>query len=164
MRPVEIFQFVMKKGDSWFVTLGRTIGILCTVSIILTLSAGVISRYVFNRPFFWTDEVARILLIWSIFIGAAMGFRKGTSTAHIGMDYFVSLLPKKSKKIAVKLGWLVNLFFCVLILIIGISFFIQTISFRTAALDISKGFIYICLPIFGILMLVFLINQFIDRE
>ena len=164
MKTVDIFQFVMKKGDSWLSTLGRTIGILCTVLIILTLSAGVISRYVFNRPFFWTDEVARILLIWSIFIGAAMGFRKGTSTAHIGMDYFVSLLPQKPKKIAVRLGWLINMFFCVLILIIGISFFIQTISFRTAALDISKGFIYICLPIFGILMLVFLINQFIDRE
>ena len=164
MNPVEIFQFVMKKGDSWFNTLGRTIGIICTISIILTLAAGVISRYVFNRPFFWTDEFARILLIWSIFIGAAMGFRKGTSTAHIGMDYFVSLLPQKPKKIAVRLGWLVNMLFCVLILIIGISFFIQTISFRTAALDISKGFVYICLPIFGILMLVFLINQFIDRE
>ena len=163
MKTIDIFQFVMKKGDSWFVTLGRMIGILCTVSIILTLSAGVISRYVFNRPFFWTDEVARILLIWSIFIGAAMGFRKGTSTAHIGMDYFVSLLPEKAKKIAVKFGWLVNMFFCLMILIVGISFFIQTISFRTAALDISKGFVYVCLPIFGVMTLVFLINQLIDR-
>lgn len=163
MKTIDIFQFVMKKGDSWFVTLGRMIGILCTVSIILTLSAGVISRYVFNRPIFWTDEVARILLIWSIFIGAAMGFRKGTSTAHIGMDYFVSLLPEKAKKIAVKFGWLVNMFFCLMILIVGISFFIQTISFRTAALDISKGFVYVCLPIFAIMTLVFLINQLIDR-
>ena len=163
-KTVEIFQFVMKKGDSWFVTLGRTIGILCTVSIILTLSAGVISRYVFNQPFFWTDEFARILLIWSIFIGAAMGFRKGASTAHIGMDYFVSLLSKKPKKIALGFMWMVNMFFCILILFIGISFFIRTITFRTSALDISKGFIHICLPIFGILMLVFLINQLIDRE
>ncbi|UCG64918.1 MAG: TRAP transporter small permease [Deltaproteobacteria bacterium] len=163
MKPVDIFQFVMKRGDSWLSTIGRMIGILCTVSIILTLSAGVISRYVFNQPFFWTDEFARILLIWSIFIGAAMGFRKGTSTAHIGMDYFVSLLPQKAKKVAVRFGWLVNMLFCVLILMIGTIFFIQTISFRTAALDISKGFIYVCLPIFGIMTLVFLINQFLDR-
>ncbi len=163
MKIIDIFQFAMKKGDSWLSTLGRMIGIFCTVSIILTLSAGVISRYVFNRPFFWTDEVARILLIWSIFIGAAMGFRKGTSTAHIGMDYFVSRLPQRAKKIAVRFGWLANMFFSVLMLIIGISFFIQTISFRTAALDISKGFIYVCLPIFGIMTLVFLINQLIDR-
>ncbi len=163
MKAFDIFQFAIKKVDIWLNTLGRMIGILLTVSIILTLSAGVISRYIFNRPFFWTDEVARILLIWSIFIGAALGFRKGTSTAHIGMDYFVSRLPQKIKKIAVRFGWLMNMFFCVLILIIGTRFFIQTISFPTAALEISKGFIYICLPIFGIMMLVFLINQLIDR-
>ncbi len=163
MRTVERFQFVMKIGDSWLGTLGRIIGIVCTVSIILTLSAGVISRYVFNRPFFWTDEFARILLIWSIFTGAAMGFRKGSSTAHIGLDFFISLLPQKLKIIAERFGWLINMFFCVLILIIGTMFFIQTISFRTAALDISKGFIYVCLPVFAIMTLVFLINQFLDR-
>jgi len=163
MKTFDIFQFVMKKGDAWLNTLGRMIGILLTVLIILTLSAGVISRYVFNQPFFWTDEVARIFLVWSIFIGAAMGFRKGTSTDHIGMDYFVSLLPQKAKKIAVRFGWLVNMFFCGLILIIGTRFFIQTISFPTAALEISKGFIHICLVIFGIMMLVFLITQLIDR-
>ena len=153
----------LKKFDSWLNFLGRTMGILLTVLIIFTLSAGVISRYVFNRPFFWTDEVARILLIWSIFIGAALGFRKGAPTSHIGMDFFVSLLPKKLMVIAEKIKWLVNAFFCLAILIIGTSFFIQTISFRTAALDISKGFIYVCLPIFAIMTLIFLINLLIDR-
>ena len=163
MKALDIFQFAIKKVDIWLNTFGRMIGILLTTAIILTLSAGVISRYIFNQPFFWTDEVARILLIWSIFIGAALGFRKGTSTAHIGMDYFVSRLPPKTKKIAVGFGWLINMFFCVLILIIGTRFFFQTISFPTAALEISKGFIHVCLVIFAIMMLVFLINQLIDR-
>jgi TRAP-type C4-dicarboxylate transport system permease small subunit len=163
MSAFDIFQFAIKKVDIWLNTLGRMVGILLTISIIVTLSAGVISRYMFNQPFFWTDEVARIFLVWSIFIGAALGFRKGTSTAHIGMDYFVSQLPRKAKKIAIRFGWLMNMFFCVLILIIGTRFFIQTISFPTAALEISKGFIHVCLVIFGIMMLVFLINQLIDR-
>ena len=163
MKTSEIFQFVMKKGDFWLNLLGRMIGILCTGAIILTLSAGVISRYLFNRPFFWTDEVARILLIWSIFIGAAMGFRKGSATAHIGMDYLVSLLPQNFKKIAERFRWLVNTLFSLLILVVGILFFIQTITFRTAALDISKGYIYACLPLFAIMALVFLLNQYKDR-
>ena len=163
MKKVEVFQRLIKKGDSLLGSLGCMIGILCTLSIILTLSAGVISRYVFNNPFFWTDEVARILLIWSIFIGAAMGFRKGSTTAHIGLDFFVSLFPQKLQKIAKRFQWLMNIFFCVLMLIIGTSFFIQTISFRTAALDISKGFIYVCLPLFAIMTLIFLVNEYFDR-
>lgn len=164
MKAFEYLKSSVNKSDIFFNFLGKTIGILLTVAIILTLSAGVISRYIFNRPFFWTDEVARILLIWSIFIGAAMGFRKGTSTSHIGMDYFVSLLPEKTKKIAIRFEWLVNVFFCVLIFIISTMFFIQTITFRTAALDISKGYIYICLPIFAIMTFVFLINQILNRK
>lgn len=163
MKTVENLKSAMKKSDLWINRLGRMIGILGTVAIILTLSAGVISRYIFNSPIFWTDEVARILLIWSIFIGAAMGFRKDASTSHIGMDYFVSKLPLKIKKIARRFEWIVNMFFCLLILIIGTMFFIQTISFRTAALDISKGFIYVCLPIFALMTIIFLINRFTDR-
>jgi len=95
---IELFQLAMQKSDSWLNTLGRMIGVLCTIAIILTLAAGVISRYVFNQPFFWTDEVARILLIWSIFIGAAMGFRKGTPTAHIGWIFSSPGFHQKRKR------------------------------------------------------------------
>jgi len=163
MKAIECLKLTINKSDLWLKLLGRMIGIFCTISIILTLSAGVISRYVFNRPFFWTDEVARILLIWSIFIGAAMGFRKGAPTAHIGMDYFVSLFPEKIKRIAVRFERIFNMFFCILMFIIGTSFFIQTITFRTAALDISKGYIYVCLPVFAFMTLIFLINQSSNR-
>ena len=163
MKAVEYLKSTINKSDFLCKSLGRMIGVLCTVLIILTLSAGVISRYVFNKPFFWTDEVARILLIWSIFIGAAMGFRKGASTSHIGLDYFVSLFPEKIKKVAIRFRWIVNVLFCILMFIIGTMFFIQTITFTTAALDISKGYIYICLPIFAIMTFVFLINQSSDE-
>lgn len=163
MKALEYLKITINKSDLFFKRMGRTIGILCTVLIILTLSAGVISRYIFNKPFFWTDEIARILLIWSIFIGAAMGFRKGASTNHIGMDYFISLLPEKPKKIARSFQRIVNIFFCIVMLIIGTNFFIQTITFHTAALEISKGYIYICLPIFALMTLVFLVNQFSDK-
>ena len=163
MKAIQYLKFTINKSDLLLKLIGRMIGVLCTVLIILTLSAGVISRYVFNMPFFWTDEVARILLIWSIFIGAAMGFRKGASTAHIGMDYFVSLFPEKIKRIAVIFKWIVNVFFCILMFVIGTTFFIQTITFRTAALDISKGYIYICFPIFAIMTFVFLINQSVNK-
>ncbi|MBW1699258.1 MAG: TRAP transporter small permease [Deltaproteobacteria bacterium] len=163
MKAVAYLKYIIGKGDFLFNSIGRIIGVLCTVLIILTLSAGVISRYVFDKPFFWTDEVARILLLWSVFIGAAMGFRKGASTVHIGLDYFVSLFPEKLQKPAVIFRWIVNLFFCMLMFVIGTMFFIQTITFRTAALDISKGYIYICLPIFAIMTFVFLINQWSDK-
>ena len=164
MKWIQGVRRLTQRGDAGLSKLGAAIGILCTVAIIGTLSAGVISRYVFNRPFFWTDEVARILLIWSIFTGAAMGFRQESSTRHISMDLFVSLLPAGLKKLAAGFKLLFSIFFGFLMLVIGITFFIQTLSFRTAALDISKGFVYACLPLFALMMLVFLIHRLLDRR
>ena len=71
-------------------------------------------------------------------------------------------LEQAIKKIAEKFEWAANMLFCILMFIIGTIFFVQTISFRTAALDISKGFIYVCLPIFAIVTIIFLINRLLD--
>ncbi|NIX54974.1 MAG: TRAP transporter small permease subunit [candidate division Zixibacteria bacterium] len=154
---------IIKRIASLFHSIGFVLGITLMILMILTLSAGVCTRYVFNRPIFWTDEFARIVLIWSIFIGAALGFRKGSPIDHIRMDFFVSLLPLRLREIADKVAWGVTVFFCLTIVVLGVRFFIQTISFRTAALEISRGYIYISLPIFAIISLGFLFDLWTHR-
>ncbi len=154
---------IIRKIASLFHSIGFVLGITLMILMILTLSAGVCTRYVFNRPIFWTDEFARIVLIWSIFIGAALGFRKGSPIDHIRMDFFVSLLPLRLRNIADKVAWGVTVFFCFTIVVLGVRFFIQTISFRTAALEISRGYIYISLPIFAIISLGFLFDLWTHR-
>src|SRR3977135_690819 len=43
---------------------------------ILVLLAGVISRYVFNRPLTWSDELASILFLWLAMLGAVIALRR----------------------------------------------------------------------------------------
>jgi len=150
---------VAKKIANLFNSIGSVLGLTLMVLMIFTLAAGVCTRYVFNRPLFWTDEFARILLIWSIFIGAALGFGKGSPIDHIGMDFCVSLLPQRLRKIVDGLAWCVTVFFCLTIAVLGARFFMQTISMHTAALEISQGYIHISLPIFAIISLVFLFDR-----
>lgn len=154
---------IIRRIASLFHSIGFVLGITLMILMILTLSAGVCTRYVFNRPLFWTDEFARIVLIWSIFIGAALGFRKGSPIDHIRIDFFVSILPLRLRKIADKVAWGVTVFFCLSIVVLGVRFFIQTISFRTAALEISRGYTYISLPIFAIISLGFLFDLWTHR-
>lgn len=149
---------IVEKIATVFSLVGYVLGIALMILMILTLSAGVFSRFVINRPIFWTDEFARIVLIWGIFIGAALGFRKGSPIDHIRMDYFVSLLPLRLRKITDLVVWSVCVLFCIAIIVVGIGFFVQTISIPTAALEISKGFIYISLPIFAVMSLGFLFD------
>jgi len=149
---------IIEKIASILNSIGRVSGIALMILMILTLSAGVFSRFVFNRPIFWTDEFARIVLIWSIFIGAALGFRKGSPIDHIRIDYFVSMLPLRLRKITDLVVWSVCVLFCIAIIVVGIGFFVKTISIPTAALEISRGFIYISLPIFAVMSLGFLFD------
>lgn len=154
---------IIKKIASIFDSVGFALGIVLMVLMISALSAGVVSRYVFNRPIFWTGEFSRIVLIWTVFIGAALALRKKSPIAHISMDFFVSLLPLRLRTVAGRLVWGVIVFFCLAIIFVGIRFFVQTLSLRTAALGISKGFIHIALPIFAVMSLVFLLNLRLHR-
>jgi Tripartite ATP-independent periplasmic transporters, DctQ component len=43
---------------------------------IVILFGGVVSRYVFNRPLIWSDELASTLFLWLAMLGAVIAFRR----------------------------------------------------------------------------------------
>jgi len=55
----------------------------------LAVMAGVISRYVFNDAFSWTQEFSIWAFTWMIFIGAAMGLRQ---KRHVSVDFLSEAL------------------------------------------------------------------------
>jgi TRAP-type transport system small permease protein len=50
------------------------------------------TRYALNDSAGWTEEIARYLLICTVFIGAAVSVRKNN---HIHVDFFYRILPKR---------------------------------------------------------------------
>lgn len=48
------------------------------------------SRYVLNSSFAWTEEIARYLLMWVTFVGAAVAMRRRT---HIAVEVLHVFLP-----------------------------------------------------------------------
>src|SRR5437899_9652589 len=63
--------------------------ILVSVEI-LVLLAGVVSRYVFNQPLTWTDELASILFLWLAMLGAVIALRRDE---HMRLGVLVALAP-----------------------------------------------------------------------
>ena len=57
----------------------RFLVIILGTVLLGSLSAGVISRYVFNAPIFWSDELALFCLAWITFIGASMSLKAKAS-------------------------------------------------------------------------------------
>jgi TRAP-type transport system small permease protein len=56
----------------------------------LTVLYQFVTRYVFNDSASWTEEIARYLLIGTVFTGAAIGVVKNN---HIQVDFFYRHLP-----------------------------------------------------------------------
>ena len=62
---------------------------------VASINANIFSRYLFNSPILWAEEVATSLFIWTVFVGSAYAYR---THAHLGVDILVKSLPEKAKK------------------------------------------------------------------
>lgn len=63
----------------------------------LTIFYQFFTRYALNDSASWTEEIARYLLICTVYIGAAIGVRKNN---HIQVDFFYRVFPKKVMRVA----------------------------------------------------------------
>jgi len=62
--------------------------------IVTLVFAQVLFRYIFNFSLHWTEELAKYLFVWMTFIGSIGAFK---DRIHIGVDFFVNLLPERYK-------------------------------------------------------------------
>jgi len=72
----------------------NTIAVVSMTTVSLLVFGNVISRYGFSYTPIWSEELSRFLVVWSIFIGVAIGVRKNQ---HIGVDAIIRFLPHKLK-------------------------------------------------------------------
>ena len=55
----------------------EAVGAALVLAEIVILFAGVVSRYGFGSPIFWTDELAAFLFLWLAMLGAVVALRRG---------------------------------------------------------------------------------------
>lgn len=72
---------------------GGVIAALTAMTILYSLS--IVSRYITKTSMPWTDELVRFLFIWSTFLGASIGVKRG---AHLGVSVIQNSLPLRWQK------------------------------------------------------------------
>jgi len=55
-------------------------------AMVVVVSLQVLLRYAFNTSLDWSEDVARLLFVWSIFLAVPLGVKRG---AHIGIELLV---------------------------------------------------------------------------
>jgi tripartite ATP-independent transporter DctM subunit len=66
----------MASLDTGLGTLVEAVAAMLVATEIVILFAGVLARYVCDRPLIWSDELASILFLWLAMLGAVIAFRR----------------------------------------------------------------------------------------
>jgi len=114
------------------------------------VAAQVFFRYVLNHSLFWSEELARYILVWLTFLGATVAYRRGV---HPRIDLFAHRLGPQGTR-AMRIGaHLVAMAFLGMLVVYGAQFAYFVRLQISPALQIPKWTIMLVLPISGMLML-----------
>lgn len=89
-------------------TVFEALGLLCLCAVLLVVLWQVWDRQVLGSTPGWTEETARILMVWIGFLMTALGFREG---AHIALTFVVDRFPPATRRIVEWLSPLLALLF-----------------------------------------------------
>lgn len=144
----------IEKALEWFLVLLMSV-------LVLDVLWQVFSRYVLNSPSSYTDELAGFLLIWVGLIGAAY---VAAHREHLAIDL---LLQRSKPERRYKLEVIIEICiiaFSIIVLIVGgvwLSYTRFYLSVKSSALGLPLGAIYLVLPLSGLLITYFGIDNLI---
>ncbi len=137
----------VKRGAAFLdAAIGRTAEILVAALVVAEtaiLFSGVVSRYVFQRPLVWSDELASILFIWLAMLGAVVAFRRD---AHMRMTAFVEASGPAWRAFFHAAALMAPFVFLVLVLPSAWDYAAEEVAITTPALEISNAFRAAALP------------------
>ncbi|MHB1134697.1 MAG: TRAP transporter small permease [Chloroflexota bacterium] len=139
--------------------LDENLGALALAIMTIVVAASFVLRYAFGQPLFWSNELAGILFIWTIFLGAGPGLRTG---GHLGVDILVNLLPPRPRfylSLAVDV-----LMMAVLVALCYTGWDLTQGSIKmTIALEAPYWIINVAVPVGSALMIVHLLVRLVEK-
>lgn len=143
----------MKKILHFIANLDLYIACTTLVVLILVTFTGVISRYCFNAPYTWGEEVQLFMIVWTIWFAGSASCRYGQ---QICVDMVVDLFPKGFQKVLEVVIYFISVALLFYLFRQGISYVQQLYKTNrtTEILHISRALIYSCVPLCSLLMII----------
>lgn len=136
--------------------------LIATLVLMVALIFGqVVGRYVFQSAPSWTEEFARYIHIFQVWIGAGYAVK---IREHIRVSAFVGMFngtPRKVMDIAATVVWFL---FVGLVAILGTQLVVASFQYGqlSPASQVPIWIVYLAVPLGALSMTVRLIQQFID--
>ncbi|WP_396022682.1 TRAP transporter large permease subunit [Cupriavidus laharis] len=135
---------VLRLADKALGVMSEVPAALLVVAEIGVLFSGVLSRYVLHTPLVWVDELASLLFIWLIMLGAAVAFRRGS---HMRMTALVDAAAPKWRGVFELVATVAALTWLALVAHPAWEFASEEAVVTMPALDISNAWRAAALPL-----------------
>lgn len=143
--------------------LDRLILLICVVLFMLMTVVGtyqILVRYVFKSPSTISEELISYAFAWMSMFAASYIFGKRD---HMRMVFFIEKFSKNNQRIVGIITEIVILLFALGVLVGGGSYITSlSMTQMTPALKISMGYIYLVIPVCGIMTAIYSVLNIID--
>lgn len=149
---------VLKRVERLIDAIVQRAAFAALAGMIAVITLQIVSRVFFNAVS-WSEELARYLLVWTSFLGAAMAWQRGR---HITVDFVVDALPGRLRLAVRAMAIVVSIAFFALVIHYGIRF-MQMQSFQvSASLRIPIRYVFAVIPLTAVLMLYYSVLDLIE--
>ena len=141
---MKALDYLVRHIEEALVALGMAVA-----SVVLFIN--VVLRFGFNSGWEWAEEVARYSIVWIVFIGGSICARKGMHLAVDAVAIRISAAGQRLLRMGVNV---VCFLFCIYLALYGWDMvqLARETGQITAALEIPIYWVYLAIPVGGVLM------------
>ncbi len=145
--------------------LDRVIYAILAVLIVVMLAVGAMQvfwRYVLQNSLSWSEELLRYLYVWVTMLGICMGIRrKGLASISSVADY-IEKKTKIGRDVLAVISFMAQIATFVLLAYFGMKLSISTMKQLSPAMRVSMGYVYMAMPIGGVLAMIYTFDEMAD--
>lgn len=145
--------------------IDRALGAVTAAGVIVTMAAmsivivlQVYFRYIASSPLPWSEEAARYLMVWLVFLGAPAALRTGQ---HVGVTIFRDMSPRLLRLILTVVGEVIVLTLLAYVVYHGYQVTVRNLMQSSPALRIPIGWVTAAVPIGSALMMIEIVKSLV---
>jgi len=143
---------ILKKMDNMVTRIEEWSLFVMVMVALLSLFANVVLRYGFNYTLAWSEELVRIVIIYSTFVGASVAVKQ---RAMIRIDAIVQIFPKLKSGLTFYTSLLMLVFAWMMVYYGYKMTHLQFITHqKTIIMEIPLVIVYAIMPVMGIMVLI----------
>lgn len=129
-----------------------TLSVVVFVTLVVDVLWGVFTRYALGQQAAWSEELARLLLVWLSMLGTALAY---AHRSHLGVDVLLLSLAAPARQLAtLSIGLFVLVFAGGVMVYGGTTLFLERLDAGQvmSTLPIRKAWMYLSIPTSGLFM------------